>query len=750
MNNFLKLSFFVALFYSVQWEISAQSVVILDDCGVSYIDPQDDSGSTTQTQDTLIYTTSFDTDTTLRSYHIDINAFGGQQVDRTEVFAILPDQNRKSLGQLAFGNCTDCVSGFALVYNDSLYVDGVSNQSSMEMWLLSLNQPAFVLTGNLQTLNGVGRISGTIPPCAIGLEVRYIVFNDPSNTTTQFSTHILCPEVINNCAIQPNLEIDCPNDSIYLDVTLPTPCFSPDVNIQWSHPNGTLINSSSAVLPLSGNEGYFYLTIEDDCCLFIDSVLVENPDFAEAGTDIIACQGSVAELNGSGGIAYFWEYPDGTNVQGANSLITNLEVINEGLYILHAFNEEGCEDTDTLELQVPVPPAPVLNIGGACLGEVFNLEVDNDSVYSQLTWLDPIGNPLPQPAIPDFQLEDFGNYSVVAVDTFGCEIATNFEVSGSEPPTYEYAYEEGCDTTTVYVFPESLTYTWETGDTGSVFYTRTGGIYSLSITDILGCTTVDQLEVPPPDALAVAINVEQPKCPNDFGVIDIEVDNRPFIFSIDGGQNYFLTSNFNRVLPDTYSIVIQDDLGCVQETEVTIFQPDTLGVELGMDSLVVRPNTPISLDGIIVGNVAEYQWIPEDIDTGGPSTEFIAKKDKDIRLVVKDERGCHASDGLQLVIVLGDIYVPNAFSPDGNGRNDYFTFYSDNGSGEQIEVLRLFDRYGALIFEAEDIPLNKETEGWDGTYLGKTMNAGTYTYFGRVRFGNGKKKIFKGAVHLMR
>ena len=82
------------------------------------------------------------------------------------------------------------------------------------------------------------------------------------------------------------------------------------------------------------------------------------------------------------------------------------------------------------------------------------------------------------------------------------------------------------------------------------------------------------------------------------------------------------------------------------------------------------------------------------------------------------------SDGFPLNIVLGPIYAPNAFSPDEDGINDRFIFYSDNGSGEIIEFLRIYNRYGALVFEVEDASLNDESQGWDGTFLGRPLGHG--------------------------
>ena len=196
--------------------LGAQSVLELDSCGFSYIDPQDELNNSTATWDTLVYTSYFDEENQLRSFFVDVNAFGGSQVDRVQVSAILADNSLKPLGSLAFGNCVDCVEGFALIDNGEVLVSQVGDQNTMDMWLLSQSQPAFTLTGNLQTLNGVGRISGQIPPCAIGIQVKNIVFSNPANTSTEFAVHILCPEIIRDCTVEKEVIVDCINDNISL------------------------------------------------------------------------------------------------------------------------------------------------------------------------------------------------------------------------------------------------------------------------------------------------------------------------------------------------------------------------------------------------------------------------------------------------------------------------------------------------------------------------------------------------------
>lgn len=725
--------------------------IILDNCGQSYIDPQDGNNTVTnQNRDTLIYTQYFQDGQQQRAFYIDLNAFGGQQPDRVRAYAVLPDSSLKLLGSLSFGNCVDCVAGFALVKDGALLVSGVDNTNAMNMWLQSQGQPPFTLTGNLQTLSGVGRLSGLIPFCAIGFRVEYSVYSDPSNTTTEFSTHILCPETIRSCPIEKQAAIDCQENLINLQASLPADCFAGDVSVQWSNASGWAADGAQASLPLTGNLGWFYLSVSDDCCQVLDSVLVENPPFADAGPDAAYCQGETASLAGTGGAGHFWAF-NGATLMDSLLVFPSLQAQDGGQYILHAFNELGCEDTDTLALTVHVPPAPQPALPPLCLGDTVVLKVLNDTAYTQLSWLDPFGQAVSPPVIMGLQAADFGDYTFIGTDVYGCEARQAVPVAGSPPPAFEYVIEETCDTARVHLFPDIYTYTWENGQTGSPFLTATGGTFRLTITDAQGCRTLSSIPVPPPDGPDVELDIEQPTCPGDFGAIEFLADSgRPLIFSIDGGQRFSLSPKFRELAPGPYPTVVMDEVGCIREALAEIFAPDTMGVSLNLEALEVRPNTPVSLTASTVGDIREYQWLPREIDSGLPVTNFLARNDMDVRLIVRDSRGCIASDGFQLSVVLGDIFAPNAFSPNGDGRNDTFTFYSDNGSGEAIEILRVFDRWGGLAFEGRELYLNDESQGWDGSNKGRPMPAGTYAYYGIVRFGNGARRVLKGDITLAR
>ena len=748
----LKCSFAIALLLCGPVWSFAQPIM-LSDCGQPFIDPQDGNNAiTAQNRDTLLYMTYFAESQQQQAYIVDVNAFGGQQVDRVEVQAILPDSTLKVLGVLSFGNCVGCLDGFALIDNDSLIVSGVSDVSTMEMWLQALGQPTFALPGNLQTLTGVGRISGIAPFCAIGLRVQYSVFSDPNNASTEFSTYIHCPEPVSDCSFNPVGIPDCNANAIYFFAGVPEGCFSDDATMEWTDALGNVVgNGLITNHPFEGNQGWYYFTAIDDCCTVVDSFLVTDPEFADAGPDQSLCNGAAFALAGTGGQGHFWTLPDGSTNADSVYQTPGLTSGNEGAYILHAFNEDGCEDRDTMSLEVLLPPVPQVSASAACLGDTVFLLTQNDTLFQNLQWLNPFQVPVAFARVTDFEVNDIGDYSVVATDFNGCSTTVSLFVTANPLPEPELFIEESCDSAFAYFFPTELDFEWM-GENISQLSTSTGGDFAVTVTDSVGCALDWVVEIPEPDGPEVQLLIEQPICPGELGDLEIELHSteRQAIFSIDGGENYTLSNRFKNLPYGNYEVVVRDALDCIQVFPIEINRPDTLGVSLDYEPIEVRPTTPISLTANMIGDVQRIQWVPDEIDTGQPATDFIATRNLDIRIIVEDGRGCLASAALPLTVVLGEVYGPTAFSPNGDGLNDRLILYSDGGSGEIVERFQVYDRWGGLLFEEEEVPLNDLGFGWDGNRLGRPMNTGTYAYYGVVRYPNGFRRIVKGEVHLIR
>lgn len=120
-----------------------------------------------------------------------------------------------------------------------------------------------------------------------------------------------------------------------------------------------------------------------------------------------------------------------------------------------------------------------------------------------------------------------------------------------------------------------------------------------------------------------------------------------------------------------------------------------------------------------------------------------------VYLQLRNAQGCIALDSA-FVEVIPDrkVYIPNAFSPNDDQHNDQF--YVQGRDGGQIVQWLIKDRWGNLVFEKKDIPINDPALGWDGTFRGQLCAMGAFLYELEIEFPDGVRKQFKGEVKLLR
>lgn len=112
------------------------------------------------------------------------------------------------------------------------------------------------------------------------------------------------------------------------------------------------------------------------------------------------------------------------------------------------------------------------------------------------------------------------------------------------------------------------------------------------------------------------------------------------------------------------------------------------------------------------------------------------------------------SSGCDSLVVLDlsffQVYIPNAFTPNGDGNNDIFNIYGDDDLIE-IETLRIFDRWGNIIFHKTDLDPHLKNSGWDGTSLsGELLNPGVFIFTTLLRMSDQKSHQLNGSVVLIR
>ncbi|HXR81802.1 MAG TPA: gliding motility-associated C-terminal domain-containing protein, partial [Saprospiraceae bacterium] len=132
------------------------------------------------------------------------------------------------------------------------------------------------------------------------------------------------------------------------------------------------------------------------------------------------------------------------------------------------------------------------------------------------------------------------------------------------------------------------------------------------------------------------------------------------------------------------------------------------------------------------------------------SFSFIATTSATISSIITDTAGCSAEDSMRLTVIIPRIiFIPNVFSPNGDGENDYFTVFGRFNLAN-IAKLNIYDRWGNQLFGKTDLPPNIENRGWDGRFHEQDMPPGVYVYTAELVYEDGVKETVTGNITLVR
>ncbi len=188
-----------------------------------------------------------------------------------------------------------------------------------------------------------------------------------------------------------------------------------------------------------------------------------------------------------------------------------------------------------------------------------------------------------------------------------------------------------------------------------------------------------------------------------------------------------------------YSVIVTNAFGCADTATTTITLTSLATVNAGPDIAILKGQR-IRLSGTATGQGISYSWSPPLYIDDIFSTQPFVNPPADISYILTAVSGCNTVADTMFVKVYNDIYIPNAFTPDGNGRNDTWNINAlEAYPGFELFI---FNRYGQMVFKT-----NKNPVAWDGTCNGKPCMNGVYTYV--IKTGNDKEPI-KGTVMIIR
>lgn len=280
------------------------------------------------------------------------------------------------------------------------------------------------------------------------------------------------------------------------------------------------------------------------------------------------------------------------------------------------------------------------------------------------------------------------------------------------------------------------------------------GFYRYVITDTAGCKrdrTIEILDPPGVDSISFDCNLlKQGKV-----VPVVSGGNVPLRYSIDG-VHFYDESLFMDLMPGaTYALTIQDVQGC--KTPFLIKTPRPLAHLVLMDSVIeslygsVVPLRPSYL--IPESDITHVVWNPPTYFSCSDCLfpELTVLEQGKYTLKVTDNWGCTEEVSSRVVIKgKAKFYVPNAFSPNDDFINDRFSIYSTDPIVKRVVSFRVFSRWGALVYNAQEFSATDTSMGWDGRSQGQMQSEGVYVYHIQIELVNGKTVDLTGSVSLIR
>lgn len=557
---------------------------------------------------------------------------------------------------------------------------------------------------------------------------------------------------------------------------------------QWSANAG---GSTDPVVPLLP-AGTYTVTVTDAnmCDDIITEVILVDPDSITVVIDNstimpAGCFGQTVNCNGgaialaSGGNApsgiYTFSWVSSGEVTVGMSGAAGIGAASQlcaGLQEVVVIDENNCSSSTIVD----IPEPPMLTLTTVLTEPTCNGDLDGSIEIS------PMGG------TPGFSFEwaggnmtntlsniPTGDYLVTITDLNGCELDTIINLG--EPMELEASLDTLVNVSCSGDVDGVMSVTFIGGNGGPMTYDWAGGIapttsntasnlapgtYMVTVSDVNGCSDVVTANITEPiPVFAVIPTPVEPICFGDQTLLTVDTAfggvGAPYTFTIDGGPAQNIGTSIN-VFAGNHTIVVSDGNGCTFEEDIFINQPPAIEVNLGPD-VEIQLGESIQLNAVLSGSnvpIDSIIWLPSIFDSTSCTnclSPIVSPIDNQLYTVeIFDINGCNGSDDILVEVDKNrNVYIPNVFTPNGDGFNDIFQVFSGPGV-TQINSITVFDRWGEVVFQANNItptPFEDFDNGWDGTFRTRVMNPGVFVYLVDVTFDDGVTLLFRGDVTLL-
>ena len=432
-----------------------------------------------------------------------------------------------------------------------------------------------------------------------------------------------------------------------------------------------------------------------------DTILnIAGPTFT-ATTQTALCDGTNGgiTIHTTGGTSPFVYSLDGIHFQNSNQFSGD----TAGSYVVRVIDSNNCIISDIVLLSKY--PTPYLQLGNdttLCTGESLLLNAPSDTAY-KYQWQDnSVG--------ANFFVHKAGSYWVTVTNQYQCNASDTIHVAVRPLP----AFSLGNDTSLckgqvlhLQVTVPNAGYLWSNGSNAASLNIQQQGLYWLTVSDS-GCNKRDSIIVDFKPIPTVALGDDTTLCTGNTLQLNAANNNASYLWQDGSVEPTYTVRN-----EGLYTVVVALN-GCDTTGQIKVVFITKPIVNIGNDTTLCVSDK-ILLDASYPG--ASYKW-----QDGSTDASFLV--DKAGVYIVNAANTCGTTtDSTHVAYKNCDckFYVPSAFTPNGDGRNDIFKpSYKCFFSNYQINI---YNRFGQLIYSSQDAE-----KGWDGTFNGSLQPTGTYIW----------------------
>ncbi len=522
-------------------------------------------------------------------------------------------------------------------------------------------------------------------------------------------------------------------------------------------PKMIMINESGCQVPIRGKDTIFVSSVKA-------GMSFSNKALCDSGyitfTD--------SSITNSTITAYEWNFGDG-HTSAAKNPVHHYTATGTYYPVLVATTKQGCTDTIVSPTPVKVVASPKIDIslsGNGCVP----LTVQYNGVVtvadtSALSWNWTFGNgntsAFQNPKLQVFSNAGIYNADLSVTNSSGCTSAITKTVEAYPIPAVDAGNDVTlCEGSSITLTATgAATYIWApatslncTNCASTTTNTDIDRLYFVTGTSVHGCSATDSVKVTVKYPLSINYSNPVTLCKGDSKKLTASGANS-YEWSPSAGLDNPVSAT-PTAKPDVttnYRVIGTDELGCFKDTGYVLVTVNPVPtVDAGKDK-TINSGESVDLIPTISSDVTEVIWTPtfDGFRNIYPGIAVRPVENTEFTVEVANNFGCRARDKVTVFVVCndGNVFIPNTFSPNSDGANDIF--YPRGKGLFKVKALKIFNRWGEMVFAKNDFNANDPSSGWDGTYKGRKLDPDVFVYVVDIICSNKSILTFKGNVALI-